>query len=84
VGDIHWVEKAQRRMKSLINRSSILILVSHQMDIIEKYCNRCIWMRGGRVAMDGPPKDVIAAYRASASTAVGSETKQVRDDAPKA
>lgn len=71
VGDIHWIEKAQRRMKALIERASILVLVSHQMDLIQRYCNRCIWMNAGRIIRDGTPDEVVAAYRGSAGAAVG-------------
>lgn len=63
VGDIHWVQKAQQRMQRLIDRASILVLVSHQMDIVEKYCNRAIWIQGGRIVADGPPAEIVAAYR---------------------
>lgn len=63
VGDIHWIEKARVRMQALIDRARIMVLVSHQMDLIEQYCNRAIWMRGGQIAMDGSPAEVVAAYR---------------------
>src|SRR5215470_1121499 len=65
VGDIHWVEKARQRMRALIDRSRILVLVSHQMELIEEYCNRCVWIRGGQMAVDGDPAEVVPAYRDS-------------------
>jgi len=67
VGDIHWVAKAQRRMQRLIDRSSILVLVSHQMDLIERYCDSVVWMQSGRVVRQGPPAEIIAEYRAAGS-----------------
>lgn len=63
VGDIHWVQKAQQRMQGLIDRARIMVLVSHQMELVERYCNRAIWMQAGQIVMDGPPAEVIAAYR---------------------
>ncbi len=66
VGDIHWVEKARNRMQALINRSRIMVFVSHQMELVTQYCNRAIWLRGGRIAADGPPAEVVAAYRDAA------------------
>ncbi|HPF37682.1 MAG TPA: ABC transporter ATP-binding protein [Phycisphaerae bacterium] len=68
-GDIHWMERAQRRMKALIDRTRILVLVSHQMELIERYCDRAIWMRKGEIVMDGSPSDLVAAYRATAEQA---------------
>src|SRR5262249_34031865 len=65
VGDIHWIEKARRRMQGLIDRSRILVLVSHQMDIIRQYCTRAICLRGGRVVADGAPDEVLSIYEAT-------------------
>jgi ABC-type polysaccharide/polyol phosphate transport system ATPase subunit len=70
-GDIHWMEKAKRRMRSLIDRTSILVLVSHQMNLIQEYCNHAIWMQAGQIIRQGPPEEVIAAYHASAAAAPG-------------
>jgi len=66
-GDIHWMEKAQRRMRGLIDRTGILVLVSHQMDLIRQYCNHAIWMQAGRIARQGTPDEVVAAYQSSAA-----------------
>ena len=68
VGDIHWIEKARQRMKDLIDRTSILLLVSHQLELIEAYCNRAIWLRNGMIHADGPPAEVVAAYREQPAT----------------
>jgi ABC-type polysaccharide/polyol phosphate transport system ATPase subunit len=67
-GDIHWMEKAQRRMSSLIDRTSILVLVSHQMNLIQQYCNHAIWMRAGQIVMQGPPNEVVAAYQSGTAS----------------
>lgn len=75
VGDIHWIEKAERRMRNLIDRSSILVLVSHQMDLIEKYCDEAIWMQSGQLVMQGRPDEVIEAYRSAASAGVSAEVR---------
>ncbi len=64
-GDAGFQEKALARMRSLIERTKIVIMVSHSMELIEQFCNRAIWIRDGHAAMDGPPKEVIAAYLAS-------------------
>ena len=67
-GDIHWMERAQKRMQALIDRTRIMVLVSHQMELIERYCDRAIWMRKGEIAMDGKPADLVTAYRNTAAT----------------
>lgn len=67
-GDIHWMERAQQRMQELIDRTRILVLVSHQMDLIERYCDRAIWMQKGEIVMDGEPSKLVEAYRSTART----------------
>ncbi|MCB9854444.1 MAG: ABC transporter ATP-binding protein [Phycisphaerales bacterium] len=79
-GDIHWMDRAQKRMKALIDRTRILVLVSHQMELIERYCDRAIWMRKGEIVMDGKPEDLVAAYRDAAesqATAANADSTKV-------
>jgi len=76
VGDIHWMEKAERRMRSLIDRSSILVLVSHQMELIERYCDHAIWLQAGRIILEGNPAQVIASYRSTTTPSLGSQVQQ--------
>jgi len=75
VGDIHWVEKAKSRMQALIDRSGILVLVSHDMKLIERYCTRAIWLHGGRIAADGKPAEIIERYRDSTTSGVSAEVR---------
>lgn len=64
-GDVGFQEKALQRLGSLIERTRIVIMVSHSMEIIERFCNRAIWVRDGHVAGDGPPKAIISDYLAA-------------------
>lgn len=36
-----------------------LIIITHDMDTVAKYCNRVIVMHGGRIVLDGSPRDVF-------------------------
>jgi ABC-type polysaccharide/polyol phosphate transport system ATPase subunit len=78
-GDIHWMEKAERRMRELIDRSSILVLVSHQMDLIERYCDQAIWLQNGRIVRTGEPPEIVAAYQSAAGTGVSAEIRHASD-----
>ncbi len=68
-GDLSFYTKARARMLELVERSAVLVLVSHALPIIGEMCNRAIWLCEGRIAADGKPADVIAAYQ-TASAAV--------------
>lgn len=72
-GDVHWLKKAEQRMRGLIDRARIFMLVSHNMEQVDKYCNRVLWLQKGRVVADGPPSDVLPRYVASAEPAAVDE-----------
>jgi ABC-2 type transport system ATP-binding protein/lipopolysaccharide transport system ATP-binding protein len=61
-GDAQFLAKAQRRMEQFVSASSILVLASHSLGLVEQWCNRAILMVEGRITAAGTPKDVIAAY----------------------
>jgi lipopolysaccharide transport system ATP-binding protein len=65
VGDAAFAAKASRRIRDLCARGNIVVVVSHSLVAITEICNRCIWLEGGRVAMDGAPEEVTRAYAAT-------------------
>jgi ABC-2 type transport system ATP-binding protein/lipopolysaccharide transport system ATP-binding protein len=46
-----------------VRRSSILVLASHSLELVEQWCNRGLLLHHGRVVTIGPVKEVVAAYR---------------------
>jgi lipopolysaccharide transport system ATP-binding protein len=64
-GDMQFQEKARRRLDQLIERASILALVSHDMNAIRRLCRRAIWLEEGRIRADGAVDEVVAAYESS-------------------
>src|SRR5262249_1261376 len=70
-GDQSFIEKAQKRIGDLLERTRILVLASHSMPIIRSFCNKVLWLEQGQVKMLGSVDDVLAAYDGAVST-VGS------------
>jgi ABC-type polysaccharide/polyol phosphate transport system ATPase subunit len=64
-GDAKFIDKAERRMEAFVNKSSILVLATHSLALLEKWCTRGIFLEHGRVKAMGDIKDVIAAYVAT-------------------
>lgn len=62
VGDAAFAAKATARILEICARGKIVILVSHGMDSVRKICNRCIYLKDGRVVADGSPDEVTKAY----------------------
>jgi ABC-type polysaccharide/polyol phosphate transport system ATPase subunit len=65
-GDAEFSRKASERMTNLIDTAHILVMVSHNLNLIETLCQRVIWLHQGAIRMDGAPDEVIDAYRAFA------------------
>lgn len=62
VGDEDFKDRAERRMRELVNASEILILASHSRELLLANCTRLIWLDHGQMRMDGHPEDVGNAY----------------------
>lgn len=61
-GDVEFQEKAAARMDKFVAAAGIVILASHGRKLLERTCNRCIWVDYGRIRLEGAVKDVIDAY----------------------
>lgn len=70
-GDAGFVEKAKARMLGLLDRSQLVVLVSHDMQSLREICTRGIWLERGRLVADGPINEVIDQYLESVAAQVG-------------
>ena len=61
-GDQSFIQKAQKRIGDLLERTRILVLASHSQPIIRSFCNKVLWLDQGRVRMLGSVDDVLPAY----------------------
>ena len=61
-GDIYWSEKIARRMEKMCTDGTTLLLVSHSLSQVNRYCERAVWIERGRVLMDGPALEVTKRY----------------------
>ncbi|ADL41427.1 ABC transporter related [Caldicellulosiruptor obsidiansis OB47] len=65
VGDFHFQEKCERRINSMLEKGTTIVMVSHSIDQIERMCQRVLWLEKGRMKMIGNAKEVCEAYRNS-------------------
>ena len=54
-------------MEEKLSGGETILLVSHQAELINRLCNRAIWIEHGKLIMDGPSAEVIQQYEASAA-----------------
>jgi ABC-type polysaccharide/polyol phosphate transport system ATPase subunit len=64
VGDKEFRARCLDRLRTFHARGGTLMLVSHELDQVRELCSRGVWLRDGRVVMDGAIDPVLAAYRA--------------------
>ena len=62
VGDAAFVDKAKARIHSLLDRSHVVIIVSHDLPALRETCTRGLWMKKGRIVGDGPIGETIDCY----------------------
>lgn len=62
VADAVFREKAEFLMKDLVARSRILIVASHNLELLERLCNRALLLHGGIGVVERSVKAVVRKY----------------------
>lgn len=62
VGDRTFVAKAEERLEKVLEASKILVLATHDRKLMERVCNRGIWIKDGSVVADGPIFEICRKY----------------------
>jgi ABC-type polysaccharide/polyol phosphate transport system ATPase subunit len=71
VGDAAFKKKCEERMESFKTKGVTIVLVSHDLKLIQSTCQRAMWLHHGQVAATGSADKVVAEYqRFSASSSV--------------
>lgn len=80
VGDAAFVSKCKERIARLRSEGKTLILVTHDLDAVERWCDQALWLHGGQVRSRGTPRQVIDQYRQFVEQ---SEAERLMEVAPK-
>jgi ABC-type polysaccharide/polyol phosphate transport system ATPase subunit len=62
VGDQAFTAKCLDKFAEFRRRNKTILLVTHALDLVEKFCDRALWLDGGRTLAEGEPRRVVAAY----------------------
>jgi ABC-type polysaccharide/polyol phosphate transport system ATPase subunit len=65
VGDANFQKKAEQRLLDLIGGSGILVIATHSLGVMERVCDRLIWLDSGNIRADGPFGDVKREFLAA-------------------
>ena len=68
VGDAAFQKKCLGKMGSFAQSGRTVLFVSHNMEAIRSLCERCIWMKAGRLHKDGKADEIVEDYFNSVSS----------------
>src|SRR5579864_3811773 len=62
VGDEGFTHKCLDKFAELRRRGRTILLVTHALSLVERFCDEALWLDSGRVRAHGDPRRVIDAY----------------------
>ena len=62
VGDQSFTVKCLDKFSEFRRRNKTILLVTHSLDLVEKFCDRALWLDKGKTLAEGEPRRVVAAY----------------------
>ncbi len=72
VGDEHFSRKSQAKMNEFKASGKTIVLVTHDLNTLQKWCDVAAWIDGGRIRLVGEPHHVVAQYREAVALAEAS------------
>lgn len=62
VGDMRFQQKCIRKMEAFRDEGKTVLLVTHNINMVNKFCNRALWLDQGQVKEIGPAESVCKHY----------------------
>lgn len=62
-GDLAFRQRAMQRLTMFMQKARVLVMVSHQLQEIQKNCNKVVWMEDGMIRTLGETDDVLQQYK---------------------
>ena len=66
VGDLQFVRKCHERMSQFKREGKTIVMVTHDLAMVESWCDQAIWLDEGRIRFCGEPKQTVELYRKAA------------------
>ena len=62
VGDEGFTHKCLDKFAEFKRRGKTILLVTHSLGMVERFCDEALWLDGGRIKGSGDPKRIVGAY----------------------
>jgi ABC-type polysaccharide/polyol phosphate transport system ATPase subunit len=82
VGDAEFQAKCLRRMESAEREGRTVVFVSHNLEAVNRLCQRGVWLDEGRIREAGSSEDVVERYLAAQVSRSVAELVADQHDAP--
>ena len=63
VGDEAFQQKCSHKIDQIRNSGKTILLVSHDLEMVEELCERCLLMNGGKIVFLGDTKSALDMYK---------------------
>ncbi|MBR1374464.1 MAG: ABC transporter ATP-binding protein [Cardiobacteriaceae bacterium] len=63
VGDADFQVKCHKRIQELLSGDTTFLFVSHDLSAAAKFCQKAIWLEGGKIKAIGDTKEIISKYQ---------------------
>src|SRR5687767_4398049 len=62
VGDEGFTHKCLDKFGEFKRRGKTILLVTHSLGLVERFCDEALWLDAGRIKGSGDPKRIVGAY----------------------
>jgi ABC-type polysaccharide/polyol phosphate transport system ATPase subunit len=62
VGDEAFTHKCLDKFAEFRRRNKTVLLVTHSLNLVERFCDEALWLNDGRARATGDPRRVVSAY----------------------
>jgi ABC-type polysaccharide/polyol phosphate transport system ATPase subunit len=89
VGDESFTHKCLDKFAEFKRRGKTILLVTHSLNLVERFCDEALWMDAGQVHAQGDPKRVVDSYitdvgRSEEAHLAAADVKAAREASPAA
>lgn len=65
VGDFHFQQKCEKRIRNMMDHGTTILFVSHSIDQVKSLCNKIVWLEHGHMKMFGDTEKICDQYSRS-------------------
>lgn len=65
VGDFRFQQKCEARIRSMMDRGTTILFVSHSIEQVESICNKVVWLDHGVLKRFGDAEPICSEYKNS-------------------